>query len=434
MFQTILLCAGQSSRMWPLGDKIFFEYLGKSLFEHQVERLLKTSFGQKIHIVGNEKNFSLLQETAFSAFPSQKERFSFSLQKDVSEGMLGGVLAAKSNVQKDVPLFIMSSNDFVEKSYFQFLQDTVVSSSSDIFICGKKVETYFPGGYLVLNSKNHVKKIEEKPRPEKVPSKYINLVLHVFKDPQNLFLYLEKERKKRSHYGYESALQKLFDDGVVAEAVFYKGAWTTLKYPWHHFDMMETFWKTLKNPLIHPSSQVSKKASVAGNVVLSEGVKVFDFAVITGPCFIGKDTIVGTHALVRESHIGEKCVIGHGTEVARSYLRSHVCLHQNYVGDSVLDEGVCFGAGTRTGNFRLDKKNISIQVRNEIIPTSRNKVGVFCGKNVSVGINSSFMPGVKVGNNSFLAAGAAFSEDIPEGVFLKGLSSFSVKKNNFFPQ
>ena len=75
--------------------------------------------------------------------------------------------------------------------------------------------------------------------------------------------------------------------------------------------------------------EIAKSATIRGeNVYLEDGVRIMDNAVIIGPAYIGKNTIIATNAMVRGSHIGADCVIGFGTEVARSYVgeigRAHV--------------------------------------------------------------------------------------------------------------
>ena len=52
----ILLCSGRSSRMKPLSDKIFFEYLGKSILERQIENLLDQEKISQVFLVGNSQN------------------------------------------------------------------------------------------------------------------------------------------------------------------------------------------------------------------------------------------------------------------------------------------------------------------------------------------------------------------------------------------
>ena len=180
---------------------------------------------------------------------------------------------------------------------------------------------------------------------------------------------------------------------------------------------------------------IAATAAVGKNVYLDEGVRVLDNAVIQGPAYIGKNTIIATGALVRGSHIGSNCVIGFGSEVARSYVGEGVWTHTNYVGDSIIGNNVSFGSGAVTGNLRLDEKPIGVVIQNakspqgEKINSHRTKLGLITGNNIRAGINTSFMPGVKIGSNSCVGAGITVAQDIPENSFVTGKWELKIKPN-----
>ena len=51
------------------------------------------------------------------------------------------------------------------------------------------------------------------------------------------------------------------------------------------------------------------------------------------------------------------------------------------------------------------------------------------GDNVRCGINTSFMPGVKIGNNSMIGAGITVNEDIEDNKFAYGKTGLIIKDN-----
>jgi len=91
------------------------------------------------------------------------------------------------------------------------------------------------------------------------------------------------------------------------------------------------------------------------------------------------------------------------------------------VGDSIIGEGGNLGAGTITANYRLDASTIKMLVKDELIDTGRRKLGAVLGDNVKTGINALLMPGVKVGNNSWIGPNFMVERDLPSEsrVFLK---------------
>jgi bifunctional UDP-N-acetylglucosamine pyrophosphorylase/glucosamine-1-phosphate N-acetyltransferase len=156
-------------------------------------------------------------------------------------------------------------------------------------------------------------------------------------------------------------------------------------------------------------------------------------AIVKGPCYLGRGTIVAMNALVRDANVGESCVIGFSTEVARSYLGSNVWTHSNYIGDSVIGNDVSFGAGAVVGNLRLDEGIISVAVDGAggdgKVSTGTNKWGIVTGDHIRVGVNTSFMPGVRVGGESFIGAGIVVGKDVPKKSFVTGDWKLKVDEN-----
>lgn len=347
-----------------------------------------------------------------------KIKISVREQKNLGYGMCGAVLAAKDLIGNG-PVMVLGSNDIVEIKAFEIIQKAYQKGGFDSYLLGKKVKEYFPGGYLETDRRGYIRNIVEKPKPGTEPSDLINLVVHIHKNPARLIKYLEKVQSKNDDR-YEKALAAMMKDGVKMQAVTYDGFWQPLKFPWHVHNVFKYLFGQAGKK-IAKTARISKNAVINGDVIIGEHVRIFDGAVVNGPCYIGDNSIIATNALVRDSNIGKNCVIGFGTEVVRSYLGDGVWTHSNYIGDSVIGNNVSFGAGTVTGNLRLDEKNVR--------DTNTNKFGAVIGNNVRIGINTSLMPGVKIGCGSFIGAGIAVAEDIPEKSFARGEWRLKISEN-----
>lgn len=59
-----------------------------------------------------------------------------------------------------------------------------------------------------------------------------------------------------------------------------------------------------------------------------------------------------------------------------------------------------------------------MNIQDEKIDSGLSKFGIITGNNIRCGINSSFMPGVKIGNDVFIGAGIVISGDIPDNHFV----------------
>ncbi|MEK7544870.1 MAG: NTP transferase domain-containing protein [Patescibacteria group bacterium] len=430
--KAIILAAGQSKRMAPLPDKNFLPMLGKPLIVHQVEQLRRCGF-EDVIVVGGRHNLEELGKV-FGSMVSVVE------QKKLEDGMAGAVLSVEDLIG-DEPFLVVSSNDVIEDSAYTSLLAEKMSA-----LLAKKVTSYFPGGYLKISSDGLVEKILEKPGAGKEPSDLVNIVAHLHREPGRLFEALKNAKTGRDDR-YEVALDAMISAGVEIRACVYTGAWQAVKFPWH----LIAVWKMLfaremvlrkaagggmegaGNRLHGAGAQIAETAILRGDVILEDGVRVFDHAVIQGPAYIGKNAVVANNALVRDSHIGEGSVVGFSTEIVRSYLASHVWTHTNYIGDSVIASNVSFGSGAVVANLRLDEAPISVQIAGahgvEKIESGTNKLGAMIAEGVRIGVNTSIMPGVKIGNNSFVASGLCIGEDIGDRQFVYGKWTLEKREN-----
>jgi bifunctional UDP-N-acetylglucosamine pyrophosphorylase/glucosamine-1-phosphate N-acetyltransferase len=106
--------------------------------------------------------------------------------------------------------------------------------------------------------------------------------------------------------------------------------------------------------------------------------------------------------------------VGNACEIKNSIVmdRTHVG-HLSYIGDSILGENCNLGAGTIMGNYRLDAGTIKMMIKDKIVDSGRTKLGTVLGDDVKTGINALFMPGVKIGNGSWVGPGVIVDRDLP---------------------
>ena len=410
--KVLLLAAGRSKRMKPIEDKNFLNFVGKPLIQHQLELLHESGLNDVV-VVGGAHNMEKIKDLG-AALGVNVEVVE---QEDLEMGMAGAVLSAKGLLNG--PVIIFSSNDVVEVSA---LKAIMAAEGADSYLLGYKVSEYFPGGYLEV-SDGFVSNIVEKPGAGNEPSDLVNLVVHRHENPAALIAALEAVKSENDDK-YEVALAAMMKDGVKFKAVEYSGVWQPIKFPWHILPVFKYFFEKAAKG-VAKGAKVAEGAVINGDVIIEDGAKIFDGAVINGPCYIGKNAVIATNSLVRESNVGEGCVIGFSTEVARSYLGSDVWTHSNYIGDSVIENNVSFGAGTVTGNLRLDEANVLI----DGCDSGSNKFGAVIGSNVRVGVNTSLMPGVRVGGGSFIGAGIVLAQDIPDKSFVRGSWELKISEN-----
>lgn len=391
---SVFLCGGIGRRMFPLmEDKFLFRFLGKTLLEHQIE-LARNAGIREFVVIGSPNNIERIKKLAGDA--------QFAVQKEPN-GMAGALLSAQELLEGK-EIIIVNPNDIIDASAYE-----KVTKSGDSCILGCEVQEYFPGGYIVVDGDN-VKEIIEKPGPGKEPSSLVNIVVHLHRDTDALLRSLKEVNSKRDDV-YEKALDEIARNGTLKVAR-YTGKWIPIKYPWHVLSATKDFLSGAKRN-IASTAKISEKATIEGNVVIDENARVLENAVIRGNCYIGKNSLIGNSALIwNNAHLADNCIVGYGTEIKNSYIGNNCWFHSNYVGDSVIDENCSFGAGTVIANFRLDEKNVRVNVRDETLDTGLDKFGAVIGGNCKTGINAGIMPGIRMGPNSFVGPHVNLKQDL----------------------
>jgi bifunctional UDP-N-acetylglucosamine pyrophosphorylase/glucosamine-1-phosphate N-acetyltransferase len=423
----VILAGGASTRFSPLTvSKPLFCFKAKPIILYLLEKLKYAGFKDVLIITNPEDNEQLIK------FIKNNKRIQIVVQKEPN-GMADALLSAE-NFLTGKPIFVLNASDLVEQTLFEKAAKRIQTAKNN-FLVAKKQDNYFDGGYLQFSG-GKLAAIVEKPGEGNQPSKLINLVFHYFKDSKEFMRILKKSKSDKDDV-YELALSSLITSKPF-EVIEYTGFWQPLKYPWHLLEMMNTILHTQLIAKNHAAT-VSDSAKIDGNVSLESGVKVLENAVIKGPSFIGKNTIIGTNSLIINSMIEESCVIGFGSEVCRSYIGPRTWLHHNYIGDSVLEGDNYCGSGAATANFRFDERTIRSVVSKKIIDSKRVKLGMIMAKKARLGVNACIMPGVKIGHSSFVGPGVVLVKDLAPNSLITVLQTTNIKKNllifsNRFPQ
>lgn len=175
------------------------------------------------------------------------------------------------------------------------------------------------------------------------------------------------------------------------------------QYPWVVLTNIPLFLNKKKefDSSLFPSVYFRNKKQI----YIEEGVEIFPGALIEGPCFLGKNTIIGHSAFIRAGTILAPNVhIGHCSEINRSiFLEGAKAPHFNYVGDAIIGKDVNLGAHATIANLRLDQKPIKVTYKGHVINTNKRKLGSFIGDSSFIGCGTILNPGTIVQKNSKIA-------------------------------
>lgn len=398
----VVLAGGAGERFWPIiKDKTLLPFLGRPLIRYTLEALQEAGI-REIVVVANPKNRDAITRIKLAATKIKV------VVQEKPLGMGHALSKAEAHIRKK-PIIVSNAADIVDNKLLPAIVKKARRGDCEVIIPGLEKEEYFPGGYLKLKG-GRVSEIVEKPKPGTQPSNLVNIVIHYFRNADDV---LEKIKKLKTGKddAYESAVSEVLKD-KKASFIRYKGLFGFVKYPWDMLTMTQLFLREKMCPRISKTAEIHLSATVEGPVIIEEGVRVLEHAVIKGPAFVGAGSLVGTNALVLQSMISKDCVLGFASEVTRSYLGEGCWLHKNYIGDSVLEGYNSFGAGAVTANFRFDEGSIHSLVKGERLNSKRTKFGAILGRGARVGVNASLMPGVKIGSAAFIGPGVVQYTDV----------------------
>ncbi len=171
--------------------------------------------------------------------------------------------------------------------------------------------------------------------------------------------------------------------------------------------------------------KLAKGSSAQGEVgalELAAGVTVCAAAVLFAGARIGQGAILGDQSFVRErSVVGPGTVIGRGSVVdndVRVGARVKVQTNVYLTAFSVLEDDVFVGPGaTTTNDDTMARHGSQMQLR-----------GATLRRACRVGGGAVLTPGVEIGEEAFVAAGAVVTRDVPARAVVMGVPARVVRE------
>lgn len=284
-------------------------------------------------------------------------------------------------------------------------------------------------GIIEQTADGKVKRIIEKPPADKAPSNLANAGIYCF--GKDVFDKIRQTKASvRGEWELTDAITMLAEEGkTVLAAELAKGDWFDVGRPW---DLLDANVWALNRMEHRVMGKVEEGAHLFGPVTVAETARIRSGAYIEGPAFIDEEADVGPNCYIRSgTSLGKKTRVGNGCEVKNSIIMdgTHVG-HLSYVGDSIFGEKCNLGAGTITANLRFDDGKVKMAIKGKVVDSGRRKLGAILGDNVKTGIKASFMPGVKVGTNTWVGANLMVEQELPANsvVLLKQTFAINPKK------
>jgi acetyltransferase-like isoleucine patch superfamily enzyme len=153
-----------------------------------------------------------------------------------------------------------------------------------------------------------------------------------------------------------------------------------------------------------------------GDVIIGDNTVIGANTVIYSNVKIGKNCLIGDGVHIREDvTIGDNCIIGISTKVgARTKIGNYTRVMDltNVASDAILGNHVFCGPGVLMGNdnsMGRDKAKGGFDYTGPIIEDY-----------VTVGMNSSILPSVRIGKDSIVAASSVVTKNVDPGTLVMG--------------
>jgi bifunctional UDP-N-acetylglucosamine pyrophosphorylase / glucosamine-1-phosphate N-acetyltransferase len=165
---------------------------------------------------------------------------------------------------------------------------------------------------------------------------------------------------------------------------------------------------------ILPGCMITGKTKIGSNCIIGPHARIEDSAIgdnvtikesVINVSVIGDGTSVGPYAHVRPGTVlGKNARIGNFVETKKSVIGDYSKVpHLSYVGDATVGNRVNIGAGTITCNYDGNGKNSTI-----------------IKDNVFIGSNSSLVAPVSIGEGAATGAGSVVTKDVPDKTLFVG--------------
>jgi UDP-N-acetylglucosamine diphosphorylase/glucosamine-1-phosphate N-acetyltransferase len=391
--QTVILAAGEGTRMRPLTDatpKPMLPVADRPLVAHTADAAVDAGTEELIFVVGYHG------EQVRSHFGGEYRGVPVSYAVQAEQlGTAHAVAAAREYL--DGTFAVLNGDDLYDPA-----------SLAALLSEGPAVGTYEvedPRAYGVFEmAGNTVTDVVEK--PEDPPSNRVNVGGYVF--PSEAREWLDVPRSERGEHELTDVLERVIGETTVRPVPVDR--WLGVGRPWELLEANEWKLSELERDV---RGDVSLDAEVRGAVVVEDGATVEPGVVIEGPALVRSGATVGPNAYVRGATlVGEDAHLGASVEVKNSVVRAGTNVpHLSYVGDSVLGRGANLGAGTTVANLRHDDDPVRLTVKGERVSTGRRKFGAVVGDRARTGIDTTIDAGVTLSTGARTDPGETVTRD-----------------------
>jgi len=404
-----ILAAGEGVRLQPITatrPKHLIKVAGKPILAHCLNALKHAGVVEAVIVVH-------YMADAIRHYCGDGKKFGLKLEYAEQKALLGTGNAVSIVEPYMTGDFLLVNGDIMFTSEsVKNVADLHVKDKPAVTMAVVPVEKPENYGIVEVENDKNVTRVVEKPKREEAPTNLANAGIYAF-SPEIFAKIKQTSATPRGEWEIPDALSQLINDGRPVLAIKVPGTdWLDIGRPW---DLLEANRWALERMKPKQLGLIEDGAHLVGPVAVAETARIRSGAYVEGPTFIDEECDIGPNCYIRPcTSVGKKTRIGNACEVKNSLIMDNVHVgHLSYVGDSVLGEHCNLGAGTITANYRFDAGTIKMTVKEKVTDSDRRKLGAILGDHVKTGINALFMPGVKVGNGSWVGPNVMVQRDLP---------------------
>jgi bifunctional UDP-N-acetylglucosamine pyrophosphorylase/glucosamine-1-phosphate N-acetyltransferase len=410
----VILAAGEGSRLHPFTmsrPKHLIPIGGKPLLEHVLLSIKQAGLEEVLIVV---HHMSERLKSYFGDGSRLGLKLEYAYQSEI-KGTADAACFAKTFVDEE---FLLIYGDlYIAYNTIENVIGAHKVSENAVTMSVVQVDNPEQYGIVELDG-TKVISIIEKPDSERIKSNLANAGIYIFKS--DLFETLEQTPiSPRGEKEITDSIRIIIKDTNDVGAVqLSTKEWIDVGRPWDILDANGLNLLLLDKSKI--DGHVEDNVHLLGSVVIGRKTRIRSGAYIEGPVFIDEECDIGPNCYLRpNTSVGKRVRIGNSCEIKNSVIMEGTAIgHLSYIGDSVIGETCNLGSGTIAANYRFDGETICMRLKNKIVDSRKNKLGVFMGDGVRTGINTSIMPGVKIGPRSWIGPNIVLDRDISSDAIL----------------
>ncbi|HAZ09942.1 MAG TPA: bifunctional UDP-N-acetylglucosamine diphosphorylase/glucosamine-1-phosphate N-acetyltransferase GlmU [Candidatus Omnitrophica bacterium] len=414
---TIILAAGEGTRMKSSLPKVLHNICGKPMLEYLIDNVKSIGIDKVIVIVGHKAGL-VKKEICGIKCIKQSELL----------GTGDAVSRARSILLKDNKidnaLILYGDTPLLSQEIIKKLIEKHVSSNAGATLLTAQLKNPTGYGRIIRSSgKKIVKIVEELDASiyEKVIEE-INVGVYCF-NKRALFYGLEKIKpdNKKEEYYLTDAIEVLTKSNILVESVTtndaeeFLGVNTRAELGKAELVMRKRILDRIMDggvTIIDPNNTY-----IEHDAEIKKDTIIYPYTFIENNVKIGSNCSIGPFARLRPGTIiGDSVGIGNFVEIVRSSIGQETKIrHQCYIGDTVIGKNVNIGAGTIVANYDGKEKHKTV-----------------IEDNAFIGTGTILIAPVKVGKGAVTGAGSVVTrnKNVPAGKTVVGIPARVLNKRN----